>query len=415
MLSTLIVHNGGRNPGPLDDLTLTISPAGTTTLAGQSGSGKSTVKRLCIALVTGVPGDLPPMRPDAEVRGITGGGTELTILPDGKGGIKRRTLRKRGAEKPTAYTSAEEYAAALAPVARDPELVRAIMDPDAWQDLLRADLGRPLRALLMRVLPGTDDVASIMRATVPDITDLDLRAEDGTKRVPETDPEYGAALIDTLARKATAANAARDRAVTLSEAAAKLVTRTEADAPPVPATEEELIAARVVLGIAAEWTAYDRAAATFATDTATREAQVKARDEWRARDREIGKRPELDSGDLMVANRAVSEAQAALVAAEKAERDAEEAARLTAAVARATAEAEERGRQQAAREAEEARHVEPEAAPVSPPPVTPVKRPAPKVPPQPTAPLFVPPVAAENRCPTCKQIVPATPGDDLPF
>lgn len=380
--------------------TLTLDPRGHTTIAGATATGK-TVASECLA--GAFTGKVSALHPDAER-----GGFELSTA---KVQIKIGTTRKGtgswayrpvGAEdwiKVGSYAELVRLAGstipALAPAA-DPELAECIVSPRALEDLYATDR-TAFRAMLLRSLPPVDLRARIV-AAVPGLTLDALTADTGGKAPRVVSPDhvdYPDALVDTLKRRQTVDNAARDRAEGAANRESAALAKLQAN-PVAEPDEAAIAAAEATVAAAQAWADYDRREAAYTVDLAAAEQATAKRIAWQAaRDKLPKHRPVADPGAVQVARVKVDEAKALVKRLEAEEREAAiEAARAEAA-AKATAEAERKAAErEAARAAEEARRAAEAPKPAAPP------APAAAVNPEPS--LFAQ-APAVKTCPACNR------------
>lgn len=336
MFATITARGFGGLRAPV---ALDLAPKGHTTITGPTSSGKSTILALLTAPFTG---ELPAVTgEEPEVMLTTGGGVAIRRTPTAW------SVALKGADPIRATSQATLAAvkvdgkpiAALVPAA-DPDLARAVILPGEWRRLYDADLGRPFRDLLLRVLPSVDLRGRIL-ARVPGADVNDLTADTGGKNprpVPASDAGYPEALVATLERRQTAANKAAAEAKGRAEATAAALARIRAEEVTAPASEDELRAAETVASTARAWDADDRAREAYRRDKAAYDARCAEIDAHRAALAKLGKvRPPPAS--TQTERMALDAASKALRAAEEAERNAAEQARIEAARAQAAQEA----------------------------------------------------------------------------
>lgn len=337
----MFTHVRLSNLGPVEVADLALSPKGTTTLSGPSRSGKSTTAAAIAAPWTG---RMPSLRDGADKGGVeltTGGGVviRMGLTPTGASW----TVQAKGAEKPTRYQSwaamAQDPAAALTP-ARDPELAEAVVLPFGWAPLLTAECGRPLRNLLMRVLPPVslaERIGAMVQAAGYALDEADLDADTGGKArlpVPADHPDYPDALADTLARKQRDANAeAKAAKATAAEAKRQRDALTVAP-DPGPASAHE--AAKTTIATARAWDRHDEARLVYDREVTALAQERAALEAWRKGRAALAKeRPTVDPSASMVARRKLEEARAEVRRLEREEQ--EEALRAAVEAARASA------------------------------------------------------------------------------
>lgn len=332
--------------------TLTLDPRGHTTIAGATATGK-TVASECLAGV--FTGKVSALHPDAERGGFELSTAKVQIrIGTTRKGTGSWAYRPVGAEdwiKVGSYAELVRLASstipALAPAA-DPDLAECIVSPRALEDLYATDR-TAFRAMLLRSLPPVDLRARIV-AAVPGLTLDALTADTGGKAprvVPPDHVDYPDALVDTLKRRQTVDNAARDRAEGAANRESAALAKLQAN-PVAEPDEVAITAAEATVAAAQAWADYDRREAAYTVDLTAADAALTARREWQAaRDALPKHRPVADPGAVQVARVKVDEAKALVKKLEAEEHEAAiEAARAEAA-AKATAEAE--------RKAEEAR------------------------------------------------------------
>lgn len=162
-----------RGLGPHADVRLSLSTTGTTTILGASGSGKSTIMHAIALCLWGT---------DA-----TGATFDRGLLSAPKASVAfgdyGRSLAAKG--EATRYLSVDgqpqpggneaTFREHLAPELRDGEAARLVMFPLGWVELLQgAGGGRPLRAVLDRMLPGP--TAADLLAHLPRVAPRDEAA-----------------------------------------------------------------------------------------------------------------------------------------------------------------------------------------------------------------------------------------------
>ena len=321
------------NIGPHLDRTLTLDPAGSTTVRGPSGSGKSSIPAAVAALLWGTTinqNDAAPTSADqgAVVEGVTAKGSTLTRRGN------RYSFAKRG-QPAQHFASFQSYAQIVGEYARRADVGLFVTIPHAADDFYTRDRGRTLRDALTAVL-GADDIPGIVAA---------LMGEDSRPSDPAWLEGAGGAL---------AAQTAANRGAALAEGALRgaqeAVTRaTDELARVTVPSDAEVEAANRTIADATIWDDHGAATQAYNRAHAARElAEQQARD-YDARRAALGDRPVYDPADLMAARLALQAAEASANAERKAERDAE-VARLTAeAVERARVEGEAQARRAAPR------------------------------------------------------------------
>lgn len=234
-----------KNLGPHADTTLHLSPDGLVEIEGGSKAGKSTlIDAVCYAL-WGVNRDGDPL-PTEQISGDRAT-VELTVGRTGT--VLTRTITPRRSETwaitargiTEELTSNAAMMAKLSRIGACRELGRIIVSPLAWIDLLKTDLGRPLRDLLLSTLDTGASMADVVRAGME-------RA--GVEMLP-TDPLV---LADALVLQ-TAGNSARDTASGVLNARSQAVRQAKAAlvSAPTDAAQEH---ARAVLASRDAWASY---------------------------------------------------------------------------------------------------------------------------------------------------------------
>lgn len=354
-----------RGVGPVEELIADIDPRGHVTFAGPSMVGKSTTTRAILGLWTG---DTPEVRDGsekAEVTAVTGGGTTLatTVTPSGSW---TRSVQKKGEPKPTRSNSHAEFAS-WCPAAAYPDLVRAIAYPRVWEALYTSELGRPLRDLLMRVLPPAD-LQGRIRAKMKEAglavsdSDLAVSVKAGTRFVPlpASDPDYPMLLVKRLKVAQTEANrilATADGALLTALQRLEAAKAAKVDTP----TKDEVEAAEVTLLSVRAWEAHDTAYQAWKLADDARAAKETERAGWRARKAALGDRPVVDGESRQAARLKVERLQAEVnqanqeAAASKARAEAEARAE-SERLAQAERTAEAALLAEARRSEDEARH-----------------------------------------------------------
>ena len=361
--------------------TLTLDPRGHTTIAGATATGK-TVASECLAGV--FTGKVSALHPDAERGGFELSTAKVQIrIGTTRKGTGSWAYRPVGAEdwiKVGSYAELVRLASstipALAPAA-DPDLAECIVSPRALEDLYATDR-TAFRAMLLRSLPPVDLRARIV-AAVPGLTLDALTADTGGKAprvVPPDHVDYPDALVDTLKRRQTVDNAARDRAEGAANRESAALAKLQAN-PVAEPDEAAIAAAEATVAAAQAWADYDRREAAYAVDLTAADAALTARREWQAaRDQLPKHRPVADPGAVQVARVQVDEAKALVKRLEAEEHE----AAVAEAAAKATAEAERKAAErEAARAAEEARRTTEAPKPAAPPAPAPASNPGPSL------------------------------------
>ena len=272
---------------------------GVTTIYGASESGKS-------CLIEGVMFALFGQDADGEdfpIDGVRDGFDRVEAeLVTSWGKTLRRTMTRKRSHGRTVVDDGETSAIptedgwrqGLGIVGANPELARLVMSPFQWVPLLTTQLGRPLRDVVLSLLPKVD-----ARAVVGELL------EAGKHTMKASDP------IDEGAAKKllTATNSNRDEMKgRLDSARDRLLTASTPVGAPAPAALEE---ARTTAKADEAWRAHDRLVATHATAASNVTRQTRARDEWRARRDGAGERPTFGAAALQAATVRVQNAEAA--------------------------------------------------------------------------------------------------------
>jgi len=315
-----------ENVGPHVDLTLTVDPAGHTTVRGPSGSGKSTLVRALAGLLWGDPVSTHDGDPDA---------TFTIEAKTGKGNTLARTTRRFSFQKkgqPVGQYTFAGYAQVVGDYARRADVGRYILVPHAADDFYTRNRGRDFRDILTAAL-GADDVAGIVR------TIMGARpATDEAEAVPgDNRPDDPTDLKDAL-KAQTTANREASEATGAAKAAEAAVLRARAElARATVPSDAEVTAMHVVLNDADAWACYDRDAEKYVTATHARDRLVQQAQNWTERRAALGDRPEMP--DTMVARVKVTNAERAVALArhdiqeaerQRARAEGAEAARLAA-------------------------------------------------------------------------------------
>ena len=242
-----------RGIGPHEDVRLSLSTAGVTTIRGGSGSGKSTLMH-AIALClwgtdsTGAAFDRGML--NAPKASVAFGDYGRSLAAKGEAS---RYLSVDGTPQPGGTEA--QFREQLPTAYRDGEAARLVMFPLGWVPLLEgAGAGRPLRAVLDRMLPGP--TAADLLAHLP--------------RVAPRDEAAAARLVTTL----------RSDAKSLRGRAQGLRSAVPTTPPPAGPTDEQVVAARAA--IIATAAARDDLAAWRIEDN-TRRADVEALASWERR------------------------------------------------------------------------------------------------------------------------------------
>mgnify|MGYP001577203329 FL=1 len=271
-----------KNLGPHEDRRIALLPAGVTRWAEPSQAGKSLAIEAACFLLLGTGSDGAPFPAEAirdggdrlTVEGVTVKGTTLTKMLNRKRTVTRAIEPAGG--KMTAFANEADYAAKLGRIVASPLLTRVIMVPLLWRELLTAELGRPLRDLLLAILPPGD-----LRAAVAERVEL-----------REGDP-LDESKASSLLCEARAIVATRERTLAIASA------RAEGGAALVLAPSVgEVAAAYEVQALVAAWAAADARTARQASAKATYEERCSARDRWRERFAALGERPPYDAATM---------------------------------------------------------------------------------------------------------------------
>lgn len=302
------------------DTTLKIpDPMGHTDFAGHSEAGKTMIMHAVSMCLWGVASNGKPF----PVEAIRDGSEKATMeIVTAKGaGFGRTISRKRSVSRTLsmggameAFPSEEAFAARLGSLGAGalvdrPILARAIVVPMQWIPMLDEQLGRPLRELILSVLPPQDVrpiIAQMMEAQGQELRATDPLGEAGAKKL------------------LTAANALVSEtkgALGLAREAARSV------AAPAQMQAFDATAARSTVKAGEVWTAYDAAMERHGEREAARSAQSAAREDWRRRRAELGDMPALDTEALRVLEGKIAAAARSL---QTASRDHQEAERLVA-------------------------------------------------------------------------------------
>lgn len=303
----------GFGPHASTDLAI---PRGWVEFAGPSGTGKTTatVGALLFALFglgpDGSPVDLGNVRLGAgraavDLTAATGTVISRSIRNDAARTTTRSVERHGGM---TSCRSEDQLRANLGPVAATrledgtwradairAELSRIVLTPDAWRGLLQRDLGRPLRDLLLAVLPTTDLRVALAEHMVA--AGHELRSDD-----PADEKGAKAAL--------TAANRGASEAAGRAKEATAALDRLGTDVPAAP-DPARVAAAEAVLAAAREWDAFDQQIQRHEANAARLAGAIAARDAWRAQRAALGDRPTYDATALDAARVALDAAVAA--------------------------------------------------------------------------------------------------------
>lgn len=272
---------------------------GVTTIYGASESGKSCLIEGVMFALFGQDADGDEFPIDGIRDGFDRVEAELTT---GWGKTLRRTMtRKRShgrsivEDGDTSVIPTEDgWRQGLGPVGANPEIARLVMSPFQWVPLLTTQLGRPLRDVVLSLLPKVD-----ARAVVGELL------EAGKHTMRTGDPIDEAAAKKLL----TATNSNRDEMKgRLESARDRLLTASTPVGAPAPAALEE---ARTTAKADEAWRAHDRLVATHTAATTNIARQTRARDEWRARRDGAGERPTFDAAALQAATQRVENATAA--------------------------------------------------------------------------------------------------------
>lgn len=313
-----------RNVGPHVDLTLSLDPAGHTTVSGPSGAGKSTIPDAIVSLLFGDTLNANDSAPDgAAIVGVTAKCSTLTR--DGN----RYSFTRKG-ERAQHFPAHAPYAKQVGNYAKQAEVGRFVVVPHAADDFYTRDRGRCLRNVITAAL-GDDDISGI----VAGIMDTDARSAD-----PADLGGHGGALA--LQTQANRDVAVADGAL---QAATAVVVRATAELErAVVPSEVDQAEARQTLYATDEWKRRDDAMIRYNAATETREAAERHAADYDARLIKLGARPEYDSAELMAAMVVLHTAENAANEIRRVERDVE-VARLTAeAVAKAERDAGERAK-----------------------------------------------------------------------
>lgn len=273
--------------GPHADVAVTFpDPMGHTEILGDSEVGKSTlIRAVCLALINeaehGGPFPVEAIREGADKASAAITTARGTVV---EASVTRRrsfTRHMGPADAAESVPSRDALLARLGPVGSRPLLTRLILAPMQWIPLLQEQLGRPLRDLILSVLPGED---------IRDVVAAIMEARDAEFR--ETDP------VDVKAASAalTAANSSAASAKGRLEAARS---RSTAAAATVEApSDEDLAEAKRLLEAARVWVAHTVAVDRHAGELRLREQLVARREDVRRRRKELGSRPAVPAAEI---------------------------------------------------------------------------------------------------------------------
>ncbi len=278
----------------------TFNADGATTIYGPSECGKSSIIDGLTFVLWGLDRDGEDFPSDAIRDGDARVEVELTTS---WGKTLRRTMTSRRSTTRTIVEDGDSTSIAvesawrqqLGPIGARPDVARLIMVPFQWVDLLRRELGRPLRDIILSLLPNVDSRAVI----------AELMATAG-KAMKSTDPMDE----DAAKRLQTMANRGRDEAKGRLEEARNRA-HAVGSATPVQVDASELAAAKAVMKAAEAWRTYDRNERVRAEKARAVARQAAERDAWRKRAAELGERPTYDAAALQAAELAERNASAA--------------------------------------------------------------------------------------------------------
>jgi hypothetical protein len=284
MIHSLIIHDMLAHA----ELAFTLPDAnGHTTIAGESECGKSTLlEAICFVLFA-----LATSGREFATEAIRDGAARTSVsLTTPSGRTLTRTMTRsrtttRSIQEPggkiETYATEEAWRRQLRAVGERPDLVMALLVPMRWTRLATEQLGRPLRDLILSLLPAGDVgaiIAELLAAAGHELHDGDPLAEAGAK-----------ALL-TIANRMDAETAGRLRAAESRRLSA-------APAPTGP-SDADVVSARAVEQAAQKWGAYRIASERVTATLARIEEQRRQRDDWRARLSALGERPIV--GDMTI-------------------------------------------------------------------------------------------------------------------
>lgn len=302
-----------RAVGPVEDLLVEFpDPMGWTEIRGPSEAGKTILLRAAVFALQGrhLTGEEFPVEEirdghDACVAAFeTISGSVLVREMNRRRATKRTLRRADGAAQ--VYKNEPELQAALGPLGERQDLVRVIMAPFAWVPLLQEKLGRPLRDLVLSVLPPSDVravVAEMMEAAAVAHADAEKLTGEERKRAIQArglrpgDPVEGKMLASVVK---TANEAKAKAAGALGQAQAALKTAQERKAPDAPSQEDQETA-KGIQAAARAWGEYDTAMKGQEGALALIAERQRQHDAWKAEVDALGQRPTFSAAELETA------------------------------------------------------------------------------------------------------------------
>lgn len=298
-----------RKPGVLN--LVVPEPMGWTDFHGRSGAGKTAVLASpTFALLGTKPNGkaidddwIGEGSDDCQVSLTTRAGTTLTRRRTRKGDVRRVMSRPEGEQT---FPTDESLAAKLGPLLANRDVTRMVLVPLAWKALADTQLGRPLRDLLMSILPPMDlrkQIGEMLAESKHTLKASDPVEEKGVKAL------QSAANADVIAKKAS-----------LDTLSAQL------KAAP---TEEMVATANQVLDTLKVWESYDTGKREADRMNESYTAATARHADWTDRKAALGVRPEAP------ATSALSELQSRVVRGKSLIADAERShTALTVALAK---------------------------------------------------------------------------------
>lgn len=243
---------------------------GWVNLEGASGAGKSSLMAGVAFALLGVDSDGSPFSVDgiaagasvATVEVTTKNGTILRRSKDHDGVTRRTMIRPEGEQS---FPTEEALSASLGPLVSRPEVTKLVLLPMYWRALLDKHLGRPLRDVLLSLLPEAN-----LRATIDKLMEGQMRPSDPTEEKPAL------ALQKQANEAAAAAKGARDA-----------IAAQHRTAPSAADVE----AARALLSLAESWALYDTSLASANAMKARYDDAVLRKADWTQRHAALGACP----------------------------------------------------------------------------------------------------------------------------